>query len=314
MKEEHQRNPAESNPTVQYTSSGKYSVKLIVENAQGKDSLVREAFIRVIPSVADVRAPFSETFESANFSAGWSLQKAEGFGWDRRANVASGGTYSMECKINQSTPDGERYSLTLPPIDASANGSPLNIIFDHAYSRRISNATEVLLVMVSDDCGESWNTIRGMTASNGLASKSGNNPGWFPTQQSDWGQTRLDISQYADSKNLWVRFDVISKQGNPVYIDNINVAQFGLGTEEVGVQDRLVLYPNPAQNELSIEVDENWIDATLEITDLSGRLLLQSEISNSVQTLSLADLPNGVYLVQMIKHGVRRTERLIINR
>ncbi|MFY0644397.1 MAG: T9SS type A sorting domain-containing protein [Bacteroidia bacterium] len=303
-----------SNPSVQYNASGVYSVKLIVENAQGIDSLERKAFIRVLPNVADKKAPFPETFEDANFDAGWSLGKIDGYGWTRRVNIASTGSYSAECEINSNTTNGDRFAMTLPPIDVSLHGSPLRINFDHAYSRRISNATEVLLVMVSDDCGQSWNTVRGMTASNGLASINGNNPGWFPTQSSDWAHASLDISQYANSTNLIIRFDVISKEGNSVFIDNINVAQFGLGTDDIRVQDRLVLYPNPAEDELSVEVDENWIDASLEIKDLSGRLLLQSEISNSVLTFSLADLPNGVYLVQMIKQGVRRTERLIINR
>ncbi len=306
---------SDANPVVSYNIPGRYRVKLTVENSSGIDSMIREEFITVLPAIAVIKAPYPQTFEQASFiNEGWQLEENSGNGWIRRVNVAASGSASAECQIDDNTPDNERYSMILPPIDVEKHGSPINLNFKYAYARRLSTSTEVLIVMVSENCGESWRTLRGLTASNGLASKDGVWPGFFPSQASDWAHISLDVSSYAGSTNLMFRFDVISKRGNSVFLDNINVAQFGLGEDLISPLDRFVIFPNPTENSISVNVEEGWSNSDVEIRDLSGRLLLQSKILSTEAQLDLSSFSNGIYLVHLTKDGVRRSQRLVINR
>ena len=302
-----------SDPVVSYSTPGRYTVKLVVENAFGKDSLIREDYITVLPEIAVTKAPYAQTFENTNYlNEGWYLGTFDGDGWQRRTDVAASGSASLECHIDQSTETGERFELIFAPLDLSAHGTPINLNFKHAYARRLSSSTEALIIAVSEDCGESWRTIKGLTASNGLASKSGVDPGFEPVQASDWGHYSVDISNYAGSQNAIFRFEVVSRGGNSVFIDNINVAQFGLGEEPISPLSRFVVYPNPARSEVKISAAEGWSGAKLSIHDLYGSLLLQSNIQGQEATVSVSDLSSGIYVLSLEKDGTRTTQRLIV--
>lgn len=301
-------------PTVSYTNSGYYDVTLIVGNGEGFDTLTRSEFITVLPSVAIRKAPFGEGFEDENFYYGWQLQSSDNDGWDRATDRGSNSSSSARCYIDENTEQNKNFALIMPPVDVSTNGMPLNLHFDYAYARRTTSSTEVLLIRVSDDCGASWKTIKGMTAANGLATVSGAIPGFVPTSQSQWAHMSLDLNGYASDQNLLFRFDVLSKGGNSVFIDNINLAQFGLGTEELAILPEFDIYPNPASAEVNISVAQEWLGGTLELTDLSGRLLLQTEIELPTQQINTSDLTNGVYVLRITKDGLYRSERLIINK
>ncbi|MBR9861016.1 T9SS type A sorting domain-containing protein [bacterium] len=301
------------NPAVQYTTSGLYSVTLIVKNSDGADTMVRQKFITVLPATAERKAPFGEDFEDANSTIGWQLDESNGDGWVINDNEGFNSPTCVEADIDQSTPNNSRYSLIMPPVDISGHGSPVNITFRHAYARRLSTTTEVMIIQVSEDCGETWTTIKGLSASNGLASVQGNIPGWTPTSSSDWGYQSVNIDQYSTSTNLMVKFDVISKQGNSVFLDDINIGQFGLSVEPTALQNKVSLYPNPAQNELTVELNIDVQDAQVQLRDLSGRLLLQQEIGQGQNIINTSDLSEGMYIVEIKVQDYIWSQKLIIN-
>ena len=302
------------NPEVSYSTTGYYDVTLIVGNGDGFDTLTRTNFISVLPSVAERKAPFGEDFENEDFLLSWNLETSNNDGWILNDDRGSNSGSSVQCYIDENTNSNVRFSLSLPPLDVRPNGMPLNIHFDYAYSRSEANSTEVMLVLVSEDCGDTWKTLKGLTASNGLASVSGNNPGFVPTSQSHWAHYNIDINGYSGGANLIFRFDVISKAGNSVFLDNINIAQFGLGIESNSAMSHFSVYPNPTAGNVTLISAQEWIGGQLEMTDLSGRLLLQSEISAVEQTIDVDHLSNGIYQITILKDGIRRTEKLIINR
>lgn len=300
-------------PEVSYNTSGNYDVTLIVGNGEGFDTLTRTEFITVRPTVAEIKAPFGESFESVNFGYGWQLETSNADGWtvyNRGSNSSNG----VRCYIDDNSQQNVRYSLTTPPIDLAGHGTPIDLHFDYAYAPRYNNATEVLLISLSEDCGVTWRTIKGLTANSGLATIQGNYPDFVPNSQSQWAHGSINIDGYASDQNIMFRFDVLSKGGNSVYLDNINLAQFGLGVNDLGYRSKMQLYPNPTANTVTVNAGSEWLNAEYEIRDLSGRLILQSQWKSTDQLIQLDELTNGVYIFSLQKDNIRLTEKLIINR
>ncbi|WP_080779116.1 M28 family peptidase [Chryseobacterium phocaeense] len=111
---------------------------------------------------------------------------------------------------------------------------------------------------------------------------------------------------------------------DPVYVFNVGKATIGalqhfavatgtLATDDIqsGNLETVKIYPNPAQNVLHIELPKNDKNFKVEVTDMNGRLLLNAENENKLNTSGLA---NGVYMVTVKsdKHNV--TRKIIIEK
>jgi hypothetical protein len=71
------------------------------------------------------------------------------------------------------------------------------------------------------------------------------------------------------------------------------------------------LYPNPAREFITL-IDVPPF-SSLSITDLSGRLVYQEEIAVETNIrINTGHLPQGVYLVRIIKEGILSTRKLIL--
>lgn len=85
-------------------------------------------------------------------------------------------------------------------------------------------------------------------------------------------------------------------------------------TGEIG-PNQFLLYPNPAQNETNIMVDlDEGEDVEIRVFDAVGRLVIQDSIYREktfIQTINLAGLAPGMYMVQVKIGYIIMTERLI---
>lgn len=70
-------------------------------------------------------------------------------------------------------------------------------------------------------------------------------------------------------------------------LDNASLGQLN--------QHLVKVYPNPVQENVTIEITENFLGAAITICDLSGRILLESVLSELNLTFNTAHLPKGMY-------------------
>jgi hypothetical protein len=65
--------------------------------------------------------------------------------------------------------------------------------------------------------------------------------------------------------------------------------------------EKLALQPNPSSGEVAINLPTNAGASRLQVMDAQGRIVLQQNLNgeNRQVSLSLAHLPNGVYMVQI---------------
>lgn len=83
------------------------------------------------------------------------------------------------------------------------------------------------------------------------------------------------------------------------------------GVEE-SKQNELVVYPNPGQNNITIEVGEALKGAMLQISDLSGRVLYSEISAPEVFSLNVENWARGVYLLRLSSSSFVVTERIIL--
>ena len=145
-----------------------------------------------------------------------------------------------------------------------------------------------------------------------MASVSGSSVGWTPVNASDWSYQTVNLDKYATSGNLMIRFRVVTKQGNSVYLDNINLGQFGLSAENMELENVISFYPNPADDVLTIEYTGDQA-TSLDIKDLSGRSVKSVEVMRGSNSIAVADLTSGMYILEMRFNGYIWTRKLIIN-
>jgi hypothetical protein len=60
----------------------------------------------------------------------------------------------------------------------------------------------------------------------------------------------------------------------------------------------LALYPNPTAGEFTLELN-NGLEKTIEISDITGRVILQSNFSNDKTNLNINSFSNGIYFVKI---------------
>jgi hypothetical protein len=88
----------------------------------------------------------------------------------------------------------------------------------------------------------------------------------------------------------------------------------------VGINDLntslLKVYPNPALNNVTISwpLTSTGANATITVTDIQGKVVISTEMSSftGAETLNVAELKSGMYMVEVSAGDVKMTEKLQI--
>ena len=301
------------NPEIVYNTPGVYKVELDVANSAGGTTASQILFVTVLPNVAESKAPFGQDFESNTSVNSWQFEKdLEGNGWERNTSTGYSGNNSIMAYVDENTPQSLRMKAISEAVDVSEYEVPLNLHFKYAYARRVSSASEILLVLGSVDCGQSWATLKAYNSTNLVTGPV--SPNWIPQSKSDWGRASISLSKYKDATNLFLRFDVISQQGNSVFIDDINIGEFALSTPELYHEQAWKVIPNPAQNSFIIKTENNTPKGKILVRDLTGRLLLEKQINSEQMTVNSSGLPNGLYILSVVNENKVWSSKLIISK
>lgn len=93
------------------------------------------------------------------------------------------------------------------------------------------------------------------------------------------------------------------------YYDDVAwVSSTSLGLNEISAKQDIVIYPNPFTDSITISADAKV--SSMAIYDTSGKLI--RDIQNPSSSVSLRDLPSGIYLVKMVlKNGTTKTIKAV---
>jgi hypothetical protein len=93
---------------------------------------------------------------------------------------------------------------------------------------------------------------------------------------------------------------------------NIAVTANTTGLNQI-ISETVNVYPNPANNFFTITLNKE-VEAVLEITDLTGKLIRTENISGQMpNVVSTSELANGIYLLNLITNESTETFKLSVS-
>lgn len=264
------------------------------------DTATSDFIVNIDPAI---EAPLSESFDDEVFPPeGWSLGSHYLFDWGRTSLVSYSGTGSALKNNYFDGLVGEHYDLNLPPLNISG-GIDADIDFAYAYAKYPGFYGDSLQVMVSADCGASWDILFNKGGSQ-LATAPNTSNLFIPGGPDDWQEENLSLSGYIGE--VLIRFRAICGWGNNLYLDDVNVTLI-IGTLETPPSPAFSAYPNPTASELLV----SGLPANEEIylTDIAGRLLIHARTTANITLIDLGQLPEGIYFLRT-SYGSRKIVKI----
>ncbi len=315
-------NPAvdtNASPTVSFTKSGTMSVKLVVSNASGTDSITKTAYINVISNVSGYKTPWQYSFEAnstlpaelttyaSTGSNGWKLIKSNGYNSSSCLYINNYNNFNA----------GDYCELTFPPLDMTTRLAP-NLEFFISYVRRSASSFDNLKVFASSDCGLNWNNIFSKSGGK-LETTTSQNSNFSPTSAADWRREKVSLSGYQTLQNLMLKFTfVTSGVGNNLFIDNINIGGWPLTTNDIETANNIEIFPNPTNGNATIKIPENIYNNTrLILIDMTGKQLINVLLPNNTQTFELENIYNntlskGIYQLIFVTENGSVSKSLVV--
>jgi len=315
-------NAASRNPVVQFNQSGPYDVKLTVWNGAGQNSLTRTAYIRN----GGFNLPFEASFENGLKEQQWQVYNPDGYiTWD---TISVPGTISGNKSVWMNFFDynslNKRDQLISPPMDFT-NYLLVTLNFHHAYAQK-GSLKDSLIVMISDDCGTTWNRLLA-TAANGtpnvFVTHAPETTAFYPESANDWcGGSygvdcySLDLSPWAGKKNIKIMFESFNRSGNNLFISDIQV-NGPVGIQEIPNNNQdFRIYPNPSNGLFTLETTRIGPAASFKVYNLHGALVYEANLpehkSQQLRTLDFRKFVQGVYYFRMMSEKGTQVEKIII--
>ncbi len=216
--------PANSNlpnPTVQYITPGLHTVKLVVNNVVGSDSLTKTNYIHILPANP---MPYAEDFENQFLpDTLWKILSNDNIQWTTAQVINKSGQMSKVIKMpcyNYSS-IGEIDEIITSPIDVTGYKNA-KLFFDLAYARFNSSQYERLRVQISTDCGKTFSQVYNRNNTN-LQTTTETTSEFIPNDANQWRTDSINLNNYLTSGTLIIKFLVTNGNGNHLYLDNINI-------------------------------------------------------------------------------------------
>lgn len=300
--------------SVTYPNPGTFDVRLEVSNGTDTVELLIPDYMTVLPETG-TEPGLHEDFESEPaFAAKWIVADA---GTPTNWEFATVGYASAHSFLLSNSPEQKNltYEFHSQPIDASGL-TTLAVSFDWAFAQRTSTDSDILRVMTSVNCGDTWQvkkTYFGHTTLPSIADTLATP--FVPADETGWNSDTVIITGAATMvDNLLVKFLFVSKGGNNLYIDNIRIAHpdaLGLGTEAV-LQPHI--FPNPSGDHATVRWNGEVPVSEIAVLNAAGQKVAVQRPSTgeSELQLDLESVPAGWYVIVLhTESGVVRLPHVV---
>lgn len=215
--------------------TGKSALKIMLDLPNGKaDEMPGNDTASVSIELQSVQAmPIVETAESGAMPPiGWSFQTngSSTLGWKNTNKASYEGSRSLVFDNFNNDEKGKTADLLGQRINASIYDS-LSMEFMLAAALYDAINLDTLEIMVSPDCGQSFNTVYKKWGT-ALSTKAGFTATEFIPVKSDWKKETIDLSRFKGN-DIQIKIRGTNQYGNNIYLDNINISGFNFPTADV---------------------------------------------------------------------------------
>jgi PKD repeat protein len=301
---------SEVNPAVTFNKPGVYNVSLTVTNSKGTDKKTSEAYITILSKDDKYLDPFFNNFNAQLPSDYTFSGMPENFSWQWSENGKNGSGCLFVPNFGKGRPSYQASFVT--PMFSIINLEDQTLAYDISYARINAESNDLLNIQVSLDCGQTWRLISSETAKR-FETTFERSYAYVPTEDEHWQRKEIDLSRY-EKYDLLVKFEFTSKNGNNIYIDNINLGNVELGLNPISSHNGFEIYPNPSNQTslVSITTKKDLSNGFLTVCDISGREIQKLKLHGNSITFETKAFDSGLYLVTIEKEGLIATKRLII--
>jgi hypothetical protein len=292
---------------------GENEISITVGNLDGGPDLDpsdNTKLMHVIHAKETSTLPLRQTFEE-NFEKAWtSVSPAGSTTWVKTVNAQN--TSMVYNGFTNTVVDDEAW-LVSPILDLSTTDK-VSLRFYTSY--RIRNSiSEILEVRVSTGCAEAFDQVIG-TYSNDDLSTELSSEAWVPASEDDWSPQDIPMSFLAGAAEVRLAFIVTNKNGNNLYLDNIEffLSEFPV---DVKVEGLFTVVPNPADAADEVSVVFNLAepkDVRIEVIDSMGKTIGSGEYSNVLNQrvpLDFTDHGSGMYIIRVITANETYSSKLL---
>ncbi len=265
------------------------------------NNLISGDFATKSPGATELIEDFSD-FPPSGFDMGGFTQASTGDG-DVNSAVNLASTASTT-------------EILLPDLDLK-NWENMVLDFSYAYAETGADGPpDVLEVMISQDCGETFETIWSLSGMD-LATAPQNEGNFVPTA-SEWAKASISLWDYLDVRNAEIKFVHTLGSGNNLYIDDINVDMaIGINDVDISTEVNLSLFPNPSIERATLSFDASELEMIdLQVINASGQVFqqerLQAHEGSNSWSINTASLPDGIYFVRFSNKMGASVKKLIV--
>ncbi len=294
----------DENPLVYYPDIGSYDVTLVVSDAIQSDSFTIEQYINVVAPGTGDPLNYMEEFNSGVYPPdGISIVNPdEGITWELDSMAYTSPPSSIRINNLINTNYGSIDEIVLPHFDLTSApfGEDIGMKFNWAYAKSDASFSDELIVLLSTDCGSTWEQIfyRNQDA---LATGPTQTTPFIP-DPTQWKSAVIDLSNYRNEAFVQIKLVNVTDGGNNLYIDDIGVEYTSTtATDDPNfILSGIKAFPNPFADELVIDyLFDMPLNGQLSITDIAGRLIYSQKINNTnhLTTIESTTWPEGLYVV-----------------
>ncbi|MBP6511293.1 MAG: T9SS type A sorting domain-containing protein [Bacteroidia bacterium] len=267
-------------------------------------------------NTAGVIAPVTEGFVAATYPPTNWLRINGGNAaatWTRNAVGTSANNGSSKMDFYNS-PDADVDELLTPKFDLSTAVTP-TLTFSLAKAG-YTGFSDLLEVMVSTDCGATWNTEWSQADPTLLTS--GYMTGAFtPVSGSttQWRSESFSLNSYVGQPEVLVKFKATSGYGNNLYIDDVNLS-VAVGVNENTLDQQINLFPIPSTGDVFLNlsaVKDNMV--RISINDVTGKTIETYTTAKSNQhKVVMNSLQDGTYFIQIDADSQRIIKKVVLTK
>lgn len=311
------------NPTIIYSTSGTYPVKLVASNSTSQDSTEILGYITVsVPGVGDALS-FGENFDfgvypPSNLSI---VNNDGGITWELDSLASVSGEYSIKINNLINTNYGSSDELVLPYLDLTSSHPDSNVYmsFNWAYAKSDPTYSDELLVLLSTDCGVNYNQIFYKTQTALTTGPTQTTP--FVPDSSQWKDAYISLNNYRNETYVQLKIVNVTDGGNNLYLDDIYVGDGSAAisgiSENVDKLNDVTVYPNPAKDQITIQFLSNSITPVdIVISDINGKTVHKEVLIPTIgkvnEAYSISGINSGVYFVSIGSKNYSVTRKIVI--
>jgi PKD repeat protein len=317
----------DQHPVITYNSPGTYSVTLSATDGSTTDVETKSMVINVLPAGASL--PFYDGFESYTTLASsgkWFVDDInESNPFTLVNGVAHSGTKSVKLSNFNETGSGtDELSSTTIDLSSLAPTDNMTMSFRYSYKKKTSSNSEVLKIIVTSNCGDTWITRK--TISGGTLSSLTTSSAWTPSSTSDWTTVHVtSITSAYFSPNFRFKFRFEGSGGNNLYLDDINlysgdpsetIISAGINEQNSLLSD-IGAYPNPTDGALNVHFSIPTNEKVeLSIQDITGKIAQSQTVlaktGSNLVMLDNDDLSAGLYFLSVRMGSNQRTIQFVV--